>query len=58
MKLSEFVEKPLSEALKDMELVDSKIHTNDDGVVCTVELKYIVSGASTTTSTKKPIGKW
>ena len=40
MNLGEFMQKPLSEAIAEMELVDSKVHTNDAGQVQAVELKY------------------
>lgn len=40
MTLAEFMEKPLKEALQELSLVDSKVHTNDAGQVIAVELKY------------------
>lgn len=40
MTLSDFMQKPLSEAVADMELVESKFHTDDNGQLQAVELKY------------------
>lgn len=40
MKLGEFMQKPLSEALAEMNLIDSKVHTDAEGNVQAVELKY------------------
>lgn len=41
MKLGELMEKPLSEALKELELVEATPHANGDGTICSLELKYI-----------------
>ena len=43
MKLSEFVTKPLMEALLELDLTNMKVHTDDAGNVCAVELKYEVA---------------
>ena len=40
VKLSEFVTKPLGEAIAELNLVDAKIHTDNEGNVEAVELKY------------------
>jgi len=40
MKLSKFYIQSLQENLKEMELVDLKVHTDDEGNVKAVELKY------------------
>ena len=40
MRLVEFTSMPLEEALKKLELKDYKVHTNDNGEVQCVELKY------------------
>lgn len=40
MKLSEIYVKPLREVLECMELSEMKVHTDDDGNVKTIELKY------------------
>lgn len=41
MKLNHFIAKPLDEAIKDLELVETKIHTNpDNGELKCVELIY------------------
>ena len=40
MTLGEFTEKPLNEALADMKLIENKIHTDEEGNVQAVELKY------------------
>lgn len=40
MKLNEFMEKPLGEALREMNLIDCNVHTDDTGAVRAVELKY------------------
>jgi hypothetical protein len=44
MKLAEFMQKPLLEALLEMNLVDAKIHTNNSGNVVAIELKYSPTG--------------
>ncbi len=40
MKLSEVYSKPLKEVIETMELSDMKIHTDEDGTVKVIELKY------------------
>lgn len=40
MKLGELYSKPLHEVLQELNLVDMKVHTDDDGEVKAVELKY------------------
>lgn len=40
MKLGELYSKPLQEVLQELNLVDMKVHTDDDGEVKAVELKY------------------
>lgn len=42
MQLNEFYNKPLNEIVKEMELADVKIHTDDDNIR-TIEVKYAVS---------------
>lgn len=41
MTLNELQKRPLAEAVTDMNLVESKIHTDDDGTVRAVEMKYV-----------------
>jgi hypothetical protein len=41
MTLAQFMDKPLSEALKSLNMIDSRIHSDDSGNVIAVELKYI-----------------
>ena len=43
MRLNEFYNKPLNEIVKEMELADIKIHTDDDNNIRTIEVKYAVS---------------
>ena len=40
MKLNEFMAQPLSDALAKMDMIDIKVHTNDEGEVRAVEIKY------------------
>lgn len=41
MKLNDIYSKPLKEVLEqDCDVVEQKIHTNDSGVVQTIEIKY------------------
>ncbi len=40
MKLGELYSKPLQEVLQELNLVDMKVHTDDDGEVKAAELKY------------------
>ena len=57
MKLTDFTSKPLEEALKDMELMNFKIHTNDYGEIQYVELKYTSKDFVRDTSTNKRLFK-
>ena len=41
LKLNEMLEKPLGEVLKEMDLADTKIHSDDAGEIKCIELKYI-----------------
>lgn len=41
LKLNEMLEKPLGEVLKEMDLADTKIHSDDSGEIKCIELKYI-----------------
>lgn len=40
MKLNEVYSKPIKEVVETMELSDMKVHTDDNGNVKTIELKY------------------
>lgn len=40
MNLADLYEKPLSEIVKQMQLSDLKVHSNDDGHIESVELKF------------------
>lgn len=41
MKLNDFLRIPFDEVLKQMDLVDTKIHWDDNGFIRSVELKYV-----------------
>ena len=41
MKLNEFYNLPLKEALEKMDLAEMKVHTDDGGSIKAIELKYI-----------------
>lgn len=40
MKLSEVYSQPLSEVIQQLEMVELKVHTSDEGLVRAIELKY------------------
>lgn len=40
MKLNKFYTQSLQESLQELELIDLKVHTDDDGNAKAVELKY------------------
>lgn len=40
MKLNEVYSKPLKEVIEKMDLSDMKVHTDDNGNVKSIELKY------------------
>jgi len=40
MSLRELHQMPIKDALEKMEIADLKIHTDDDGMVRTIEIKY------------------
>lgn len=40
MKLNAVYKKTFEELIKEMDLVDMKVHTNETGDVCCIELKY------------------
>lgn len=40
MKLKDVYNKPMKEVIEALELSDMKVHTDDDGNVMTIELKY------------------
>lgn len=40
MKLGELYSKPLQEVLQELNLVDMKLYTDDDGEITAIELKY------------------
>lgn len=42
MTVAEFMSTPLSEALTKLNMVDCKVHTDDNGEVKAVEIKYRV----------------
>lgn len=52
MKLREFVTKPLGEAIAELNLVDVKVHTDREGNVEAVELKYVPESEEKTTADK------
>lgn len=41
MKLNNLAEKLVTEIITTMNLVDMKVHTDDNGKVCAIELKYV-----------------
>ena len=51
MTLNDFTKVGFDEAVKDMNMVDLKVHTNDDGEVCSVEVKYCPKTEKVDTST-------
>lgn len=51
MTLNDFTKVGFDEAVKGMNMVDLKVHTNDDGEVCSVEVKYCPKGEKADTST-------
>lgn len=51
MTLNDFTKVGFDEAVKDMNMVDLKVHTNDDGEVCSVEVKYCPKTEKADTST-------
>ncbi len=40
MTLKDICEKPLADILKEMDMVDVKIHNDDYGKICSIEVKY------------------
>lgn len=40
MKLNELYNKPIKEVIEELEFTDMKVHTDDNGNVRSVELKY------------------
>lgn len=40
MILNEFYTKPLQEVLTEMDLLDVKVHADDNGKIASIELKY------------------
>lgn len=43
MKLNDFLRIPFDEVLEQRDLVDTKIHSDDNGTIHCVELKYVFS---------------
>lgn len=41
MTVQEFLNKPLAEAIQDMNLVNAKVHNDEAGNIKSVELKYV-----------------
>lgn len=54
MKLSEFMEKPLNEAVKELTLVSFNVHTNEAGEVQAVKLSYEPVQSKSNSSQLKP----
>lgn len=46
MKLNELYKMLLEEALKQMNLIDMKVHSDDGGEIKTIEVKYIPGAGS------------
>lgn len=40
MTLKEMRDQPLASILEKMDIVDLKVHSDDQGNICTVEIKY------------------
>ena len=40
MKLTDIYAKSMKEVLEDCEIISQKIHTNDDGEIVAIEMKY------------------
>lgn len=53
MTLTDFMQLPLGEALKNLNLKDCDVHTDDHGQVKAVELKYITTEEETPYKTRK-----
>ncbi len=45
MKLNEVYNSPIKDVIETMNLVDIKVHSNDEGNVCAIELKYVAAEA-------------
>ncbi|MGL5434652.1 MAG: hypothetical protein ACRDBO_04525 [Lachnospiraceae bacterium] len=41
MKLNDFYKTSLEEAVKAMDIVSMKVHSDDDGIVNALEIKYV-----------------
>lgn len=41
MILNEVQRRPIFEVVTEMNLVETKIHTSDDGTICSIEMKYV-----------------
>lgn len=41
MNLTETYTKPLKEILEGCNITEQKIHTDEDGTICSIELKYV-----------------
>ena len=41
MKMNDLIDKPLAETLNSMDLVDFKVHSDDNGTIRSIEMKYV-----------------
>lgn len=54
MKLNEVYSKPLKEVIEELELSKAEIHTDDDGNVKAIELRYTEKAAEPPKAPKSP----
>lgn len=53
MTLTEMNQLPMKEVLEKCDVVEQKVHTNDDGVVMSIEVKYKPSYVPVSTKNEK-----
>lgn len=41
MKMNDLIDKPLTETLSNMDLVDFKVHSDENGTIRSIEMKYV-----------------
>lgn len=57
MKLSDLMEMSFTEATGKMKMVELKVHSDDEGTVCAVEVKY-VPGEDVTAKPEPKCNPW
>lgn len=58
MKLCDVYSKPLKEVIEKLELSNMEIHSDDDGNVRAIELKYTEKKKEPEKKTKDPLWRW